>query len=210
MASDQDSPAVAPRPDYFHLFVDYAGLGAMLVVSLVCWLALHLKGAELVLAATWGLVAGSAVAVGASLIVRRKIATMPAIYGATALVFGGLTLFYRDPQIVEMKTTFIDTGLGVLMLGGLAMGRSPIRLLMGQAIHLSDRGWKTLTLRFGVFFLAMALTNEIVRHQSHELWLSFRVLGSVVLTLIFSALQAPLLLREAHPAAEPPADDPRS
>ena len=198
MSTNEPKPLTLAKPDYFHMFVDYAGLLTMLMTSLVGWLVFHLKGAPLVLVATWGLVAGSAVAVLASLVVRRKVATMPAIYGAAALVFGGLTLFYKDPQIVEMKTTFIDSGLGLLMLGGFAMGKSPIKLLMGQAIQLTDRGWKTLTLRFGFFFLAMALANEVVRHQSHELWLSFRVVGSIVLTLIFSGFQAPLMMREAH------------
>jgi intracellular septation protein len=180
--------------------VDYAGVLMMLAVSLVAWLGFHMKGASLVLASTWGLVLGSGAAVLASLIVRRKLAVMPAVYGSAALLFGGATLFYRDPSIVEMKTTVIDTGLAVLMLGGLAIGKSPIRMLMGQAVQLTDSGWRKLTLRFGLFFLAMAIGNELVRRQSHELWLAYRTAGSLLLTFVFAAFQAPLILRETvHP-----------
>ncbi len=201
-----------PAPDYFHLAVDYAGVLMMLCVSLVAWLGFHVKGADLVLVGTWGLVVGSGGAVAASLIVRRKLALMPAVYGSAALLFGGATLVFHDPNIVEMKTTIIDTGLGALMLGGLALGRSPIKMLMGQAVHLTETGWRQLTLRFGLFFLAMAVGNEVVRHQSHELWLAYRTAGSVVLTFVFAAFQAPLLLTETcqpapsglHPPGDPP------
>jgi len=207
MSAEPSHVPVPPAPDYFHLAVDYAGVLMMLCVSLVAWLAFHVKGADLVLVGTWGLVVGSGGAVIASLIVRRKLAILPAVYGSAALLFGGATLIFHDPNIVEMKTTIIDSGLGVLMLGGLAIGKSPIRLLMGQAVHLTEAGWRKLTLRFGLFFLAMAVGNEFVRHQSHELWLAYRTAGSVVMTFLFAAFQAPLILRETcHP--EPPASCP--
>ena len=203
MSADPSPAPGPPAPDYFHLAVDYSGVLMMLCVSLVAWLGFHVKGADLVLAGTWGLVVGSAAAVAASLLVRRKLAVLPAVYGSAALLFGGATLVFHDPNIVEMKTTIIDTGLGVLMLGGLALGKSPIRMLMGQAVHLTEMGWRKLTLRFGLFFLAMAVGNEVVRHQSHELWLAYRTAGSVVLTFLFAAFQAPLMMRETcHP--EPP------
>ena len=207
MSADPSPAPGPPAPDYFHLAVDYAGVLMMLGVSLVAWLGFHVKGADLVLAGTWGLVVGSAGAVAASLLVRRKLAVLPAVYGSAALLFGGATLVFHDPNIVEMKTTIIDTGLGVLMLGGLALGKSPIRMLMGQAVHLTEMGWRKLTLRFGLFFLAMAVGNEVVRHQSHELWLAYRTAGSVVLTFLFAAFQAPLMMRETcHP--EPPGSHP--
>ena len=212
MSVDPSHAPGPPAPDAFHLAVDYAGVLTMFVVSLVAWLGFQVKGGELVLLGTWGLVVGSGGAVAASLLVRRKLAILPAVYGSAALLFGGATLVFHDPNIVEMKTTIIDTGLGVLMLGGLVLGKSPIRMLMGQAVHLTDIGWRKLTLRFGLFFLAMAIGNEVVRHQSHELWLAYRTAGSVVLTFIFAAFQAPLMLRETcHPQPQglhPPGDPP--
>ena len=211
MSADPSHAAAPPAPDYFHLGVDYAGVLMMLVVSLVAWLGFHLKGADLVLAGTWGLVVGSGGAVAASLVVRRKLAVLPAVYGTAALLFGGATLIFHDPNIVEMKTTIIDTGLGVLMLGGLALGKSPIRMLMGHAVHLTETGWRKLTLRFGLFFLAMAVGNEVVRHQSHELWLAYRTAGSIILTFVFAAFQAPLMLKETchpNPAGLRPPEDP--
>ena len=98
---------------------------------------------------------------------------------------------------MKMKTTFIDGALGVMMLWGLVLGRSPIKLLMGQGLHLSDLAWKRLTLRFGLFFLAMAVANEVVwRTQPDVIWVFFRLPGLIILTVVFTALQAPLILKE--------------
>jgi len=195
---DRRSPQMA-RPDYFNLTVDYAGPVAMLVVFVGSMILGYPKGPDRLLAATWGLVAGSAIALLACFIVRKRIAPLPALYGGAALIFGSLTIIFHDPAIVKMKTTVIDAALGSLMLGGYALGRSPIKILMGEAVKLSDRGWRQLTLRFGVFFLVLACANEYVwRTQPDATWVFFRMPGLLILTLVFAAFQAPLILREAH------------
>ena len=123
MSADPSHAAAPPAPDYFHLGVDYAGVLMMLCVSLVAWLGFHLKGADLVLAGTWGLVVGSGGAVAASLVVRRKLAILPAVYGTAALLFGGATL----------------SGFAWVMLFGIVVGTSssifiaaPILLFLGE------------------------------------------------------------------------------
>jgi intracellular septation protein len=64
--------------------------------------------------------------------------------------------------------------------------------------HLTDQGWKTLTLRWAVFFVAMAVVNELVwRNFSTDAWVAFKTFGFLPLTLIFALAQTPLLLRHA-------------
>jgi intracellular septation protein len=66
--------------------------------------------------------------------------------------------------------------------------------------HLTDEGWRKLTLRWALFFLALAMLNEIVwRTQSTDVWVSFKVFGVVPLTFLFGALQYPLLTKYAAP-----------
>jgi intracellular septation protein len=68
---------------------------------------------------------------------------------------------------------------------------------MAMPWGLTERGWRLLTLRWGLFFAVMAALNELVwRTQPTDLWVSFKVFGIIVLTLGFALAQMPLLTRE--------------
>src|SRR5262249_359436 len=61
-----------------------------------------------------------------------------------------------------------------------------------------EKGWRILTLRLGIFFLALALLNEIVRRNfSTDLWVDFKFPGTVILTFLFMLAQVPILMRHA-------------
>jgi intracellular septation protein len=92
---------------------------------------------------------------------------------------------------------------GAALLGGLWFGQPLLKFVMGEAIKLTEEGWRKLTLRWAVFFFALAFLNEIVwRTQSTDIWVNFKVFGLLPLTLIFAAAQVPLMTRHAtedHP-----------
>lgn len=172
--------------------VDYAGPLAFLVG----YFATHdfLK-------ATWALVAASAAALVAGFALERRVAPMPLLTGGAALVFGLLTLIFHDPTFVKMKPTAINFGLGSALLVGFAMRKSPLKLLMGDALKLSDDSWRRLTLRYGVFFLGVAGLNELVwRTQSDAVWVVFRMPGLPLLAVLFSISQVPMMLKDAKAA----------
>jgi intracellular septation protein len=148
--------------------------------------------------ATWALVVVSALALIVGFAAERRVAPLPLIYGGAALVFGALTLVFHDPRFVKMKTTFVDLALGTAMLVGLVMGKSPIRLLMGESLKLSDESWRKLTLRFGVFFICLALLNELVwRTQPDKVWVLFRMPGLLIIAFLFSFTQLPMMMKDA-------------
>ena len=183
------SPARPASRAWVRPVVDYAGPALFALTYVV---------RHDLLTATWALVAGSLVALAVGFALERRIAVSPLIWAGAAIVFGVMTLVFHDPRILKMKTTFIDAALGLFLLGGFALGRSPIRLLMGQALTLSDAAWRGLTLRFGLFFLAMAALNEVVwRTQPDAVWVAFRFPGLIILSLLFSATQVPGMLKDA-------------
>src|SRR6516164_1535992 len=88
----------------------------------------------------------------------------------------------------------------------LAVGKSLLGMVFDSVFHLTEEGWRKLTLRWALFFFALAILNEIVwRSQTTDVWVSFKVFGVVPLTFLFAALQYPLLTRYAAPekAQEP-------
>lgn len=174
--------------------VDYAGPLAFLVGYLIT---------HNMLSATWALVGASAIALAVGYGVERRIAPMPLFAGLAALIFGGLTLYFHDPRFVKIKPTAINTILGVTMLGGLALKRNPLKALMGEALKLPDTAWRTLTLRYGLFFLCVAVLNEAIwRTQPESIWIWFRMPGLQILSLVFSLTQLPLMMKHIQADAE--------
>lgn len=125
------------------------------------------------------------------------------------IVFGGLTLLLQDALFIKLKPTIIYTLFGAILLGGLAAGKPLLAVVFDQMFHLTAEGWRKLTWRWTLFFFALALLNEIVwRTQSTDFWVAFKVFGVMPLTLVFAALQYPLLTRyEARSEASVPARD---
>ncbi|HEX7761637.1 MAG TPA: septation protein IspZ [Caulobacteraceae bacterium] len=158
--------------------------------------------------ATWALVIASAVALATNLIVERKIAPLPAVSGALALVFGGLSLVLHRNDILQMKMTIVDGLLGAVLFIGLAMKKNPLKAILGSAFSLPDKAWATMAIRYGVFWWSCAIANEVVRRtQTPEIWGVFRlvVLG---LAVLFSLAQTPFLMKHGAFTGEEQAPEP--
>ena len=76
-----------------------------------------------------------------------------------------------------------------------------LELLLGSAFNLSEEGWRKLTFRWVLFFIAMAVVNEIVwRNVSTDVWVSFKALGFLPITFLFALAQMPLIQRYSEEA----------
>lgn len=178
-------------------FVDYSALAVFLV-------AYFLTGKNIT-TATWALVIGSAIALLVGLVVERRIAPLPAIAGGAALVFGGASLFFHDPRILKMKPTVMNGLFAVGLLGGLALGKNPLRLMLGEAFDMPPKAWRQLTINFAMLFAGLAVLNEVIwRTQPEATWVIFRFPGMMILTFVFSIAHAPLLMKHVK------SDDPPS
>lgn len=180
-------------PSWLKPLADYAPLAA--------FMAGYFTG-DLMRATIWLMIA-TAIATVALLVVERRVPWMPLVTAAIVGVFGGLTLWLQDETFIKMKPTIIQSIFAVLLLGGLAFGKSLLKPVLGAAWKLSDGAWRTITIRYGVFFAAMAVLNEVVwRTQSTDFWVNFKVFGLLGLTLLFSVAQTPLILREQKAAGQ--------
>ncbi len=158
--------------------------------------------------ATWVLVAASAAALAIGFAVERRLALLPLFFGGMALIFGALGLIFHSDVFVKIKVTVINLALAGFLFGGVFTGRQPLKLIMGEALHLSDAAWRTLTLRYGGYFGVVALLNEIVRNtQDTDTWVKFR-LGLLPLALVFVATQVPFMMKHMAKGDEPAAVEP--
>ena len=196
-------------PKWVHWFVNYAGLAVFLATLVVTSLMHRTDGAVL---ASWAIVGGSVLALAVGFFWERRLAPMPLVTAVLGLIFGGLTLFFHDERFIKVKPTILYCAFGLFLLTGLVRGKNPLKVLMGDAFHLPDPVVRTLTLRYALFFLALAVANEAVwRTQSTVVWGFFKFPGVAVLIFLFALTQAPLMMKhmpdeDAEPEAPPPAD----
>jgi intracellular septation protein len=140
----------------------------------------------------------TALALGVSWILVRSLPIMPLVSGVVVFVFGALTLYLQDDIFIKMKPTIVNTLFGAVLLGGLWFGKSLLGYVFDSAFKLDAEGWRKLTLRWGVFFLFLALANEVVwRNFSTDTWVAFKVWGIMPITLIFTFSQMPLIMRHS-------------
>jgi intracellular septation protein len=138
----------------------------------------------------------AAAALAVSWIMTRRLAIVPIVTLGFVIAFGGLTLALENEIFIKMKVSIVNALFGLILLGGLAFGKSLLKPVFGEAMNLDDDGWRKLTLRWGVFFFAVAALNEVVwRSVSTDMWVNFKVFGILPLTLIFAMAQIPLMQR---------------
>ncbi len=186
-------------PSRIRLFVDWGGPAAFLVVYfLVKTGVLPLAPPEkAIMPATVAIVAGSILALTVGYLVERRVAWIPLVAGGAAVVFGGLTLIFDDPRFLYMKPTIMNVLFASVMFIGVAMKKNPLKALFQDTIRMSDAGWRRLTVRYGAFFICVAILNEIVwRTQPEQVWVLFRMPGLLILPVVFSISQVPSILKE--------------
>ncbi|MBO9546076.1 inner membrane-spanning protein YciB [Caulobacter sp.] len=196
-----EAPAETPKKNngWVRTVVDY---GAALAFGATYFITKDFQKA------TWVLVAASAAALAIGYAVERRLALLPLFFGGMALVFGTLGLIFHSDVFVKIKVTVINLALAAFLFGGVLTKRQPLKLIMGEALHLPDAAWRTLTLRYGGYFAVVALLNEIVRNtQGTDTWVKFRI-GLLPLALVFVATQVPFMMKHMAKGDEPTAAEP--
>jgi intracellular septation protein len=183
-------------PRWLQPAVDYGPLAVFFLVYV---------GAGL-MAATAAIVAASLLALALAWTIQRRVPLIPLLTACVVAVFGGLTLWLQDDTFIKMKPTIVQALFAAILLVGLSFDRPLLKPLLGRMMPpMSDAAWRRFTLRYALFFIAMAALNEVVwRTQSTDLWVTFKVFGLSGLTFLFILAQMPFIARATrlHAAAE--------
>ena len=206
-----DMPETAPAKNrqWIRQAVDFGALAAFMISYFVT--------RDMILA-TWVLVVASATALIVGYLVERRFAPLPLITGGFALVFGLLTVFTNDDLFVKLKLTVQNGLLAVVLLGALPLKKYPFKMLLGSAIRVNDDAWRTLTLRYGLYFLCVAILNEVFRSPEavtalwhalgretpnpNDIWTGFRGVLWIAAS-VFGLSQVPLIMKNMLKDEEP-------
>jgi len=183
-----------PRPTWLPFAIDYAPL-------MLFFITYKTAG---VFAGTATFMVAIIAAVLTSKIMLGRVSPMLWLSAILVVGFGALTIWFHDERFIQLKPTIIYAGLGALLLGGVALGKPLIKYVLEAGLDgLSDRGWMLLSRNWGLFFIAMAGLNEIMRATlTFDTWLTLKVWALIPLSLAFGASQIPMMTREGLTATD--------
>jgi intracellular septation protein len=174
------------RPDLFARAIPFAGTGERTGIF----------------TATAVFIVAVLIALAVSYALTRHLPVMALVSAVVVVVFGGLTLALHDETFIKLKPTIIYLLFAGVLIGGLLLRKPLLAVVFDQMFNLTEEGWRKLTLRWAIFFLALAVLNELVwRTQTTDVWVSFKVFVILPLTFGFAMLQYPLLKK--YEASEP-------
>ena len=197
------APHVPRRVELHPLLRFLLDLGPLVLFFLV-----YALGGKNIFRATAIFMGCTALAMIASRVIAGRISPMLWFSGVMVLLMGGATLLLHDESIIKMKPTLYYLIVASILGFGLVTGRPTLELVLGSSFPgLRAQGWRLLTRNWALFFLVMAIANEIVwRHSTTGFWLGYKLWGVMPATLLFGMANLPMLLRHglnAEGAAEP-------
>ena len=127
----------------------------------------------------------------------RKVETMLWVSLVLIVVLGGLGIWFHSETFIKWKPTLLYWVMGTaFLLGPLLMGKNLLRMLLGQQLQLPDAVWQRLNLAWVGFFAVMGTLNLWVAYTfSTDVWVNFKLFGSLGLMLVFTIAQGLYLSR---------------
>jgi len=182
----------AQKGSSWTLLLDYGPL-------LVFFIAYKMAGSGLQgsMVATIAFMVAVIVSIVLGLAIMKRVSPMVWVSTILILGFGAITLYLHDPKFIQMKPTVIYVGFAVLLGAGLLRGRPLLKWLFGPVFPgLTHEGWMKLSRNWALFFVALAIVNEVMRaYLSFDTWLTLKVWGVTALSLAFAVANMPMLLR---------------
>lgn len=165
----------------------------------------------------------TAIAVAWAVVVQKRTPPMLIVTFVIVTLFGGLTIYFQDPIFAYVKPTIINLIFAFAILTSYAFGFNVWKYLFNSIFEMPERAWFILAVRWALFFMLLALLNEMLwRHItdsvvseqarwvdwleiSESFWANFRFWGTYPLFFLFVALNIPITLKYAR---EPGTDEP--
>jgi len=134
-------------------------------------------------------------------IINKKIAMLPLFSALILGLFGGLTIFSGDEIFIKTKPTIINFCFAAILFFGYLTKKPLLKYIFGGGVEISHKAWMILSLRWGCFFIFLAILNEIIWRNFHtEFWVKFKVFGILPCSIIFILLNMPYIIKEVDKA----------
>lgn len=183
--SDGNDP---PRPKIrlLSMFSEIAPLAAFFLVN---------QAFGLYAAAVAAIVA-SAILVAVTWALEKRLARFAIFATSIATLLTLAAILAEEKTYIKIQPSLFSGAFAAVLLIGRLRGKAMMKVFFRAQFDLPDAVWKSLSLRWGLFFLAATVANEVAwRALSDDDWVSFRVLIMAPATGAFMLAQLPITLR---------------
>jgi len=132
---------------------------------------------------------------------HRKVEKLMWINFGAIMFFGSLTLLLQDERFIKVKPTIVYWIIAsVLLVSRYFFHKNPIKLMMETHFDAPERVWTQWLFNWVMFFAVLGVVNLFVAHGfSTDIWVKFKVFGTLTLTLVLAFVQTFMLMRyERH------------
>jgi len=183
--SDGNDP---PRPKIrlLSMFSEIAPLAAFFLVN---------QAFGLYAAAVAAIVA-SAILVAVTWALEKRLARFAIFATSIAALLTLAAILAEEKTYIKIQPSLFSGAFAAVLLIGRLRDKAMMKVFFRAQFDLPDAVWKSLSLRWGLFFLAATVANEVAwRALSDDDWVSFRVLIMAPATGAFMLAQLPITLR---------------
>ena len=127
---------------------------------------------------------------------QKRVALFPAYSVILAVIFTIFALIMDADIFIKIQPTIFNGGFALVLLLGL-MNKTPMmKRFFGDQFSLTHATWMTLSLRWGLFFSAMAVANEMAwRALDDQGWVWIKTFVFAPASGLFMLAQLPINLR---------------
>ena len=138
----------------------------------------------------------SAVLIFVQYIKDKSILYFPLFSTLISLVFLAAAFITEETIFIKIQASLFNISFAGLLIFGWAQNYPVMRLFFGRQFLLTHETWMKLSLRWGLFFVCLAIANEAAwRTFTDEGWVNIKVFVFAPATALFMAAQIPLTLK---------------
>lgn len=127
----------------------------------------------------------------------KKLSAPLLISAIVVSIFAFLTWYFDNPIFIKIKPTLVNSIFAAALFAGVYLKKPFLKHLLGGGLELPEKAWYSLAIRFAIFFIFMALLNEVIwRNFSEDFWVKFKVFGFLPISITFTISQMPFILRQ--------------
>lgn len=146
--------------------------------------------------ATAVLIASSVINLALAYFINKKVSYTSLVSVVLVAIFGGITIFLHNDSFIKIKVTIMYILLAIILSVGLLLKRNFLQLMLSSHFKINAKGWKILTISWIIFFLCVAIINEIIwRNFSTNFWVNFKVFGIMVIMILFTVVIIPIVAK---------------